>query len=222
LALTPISTPSTTPSATPTSESTTELTPEAVATETEEATTEATIEPTAAVEATASPTQAAVVLPGATPIAPDTGTPDGGGRLPIELLVGGLLLGLVLIYVILYWRGAAAAERYVNGFIIERCPVCGRGDLHVETRQDRVLGIPRARHTVRCSNCRSTLRDVGGGRWRYAIDRAANASLYNQWNGKVIDEPTLKSLQSRTDVGRQPRVRPPTTPPTFIDDDDGT
>jgi hypothetical protein len=98
--------------------------------------------------------------------------------------------------------------------------VCGRGDLHVETRVDRVLGIPRPRYTVRCSNCRSTLREAGGGRWRYAVDRAANPTLYNQWNGKEIDEPTLKSLQNRAAVARQPRVRPPAQPPTFVDDDE--
>jgi hypothetical protein len=129
------------------------------------------------------------------------------------------LLALVLIYVAFYWRGLSAADRYEAGFVIETCPVCKQGHLTVESRQGRVLGIPRPRTTVRCDNCRSLLREVGSHRWRYAIDRAANPTLYTQFNGKVVDETTLEALERQAPPA-PPVVHPPAKPPTFIDDEE--
>jgi hypothetical protein len=147
--------------------------------------------------------------------------PDGeapvGTSLPPEALVGGGLLALVLGYIGLYWRGLAAADRYAEGFVIDTCPTCKRGRLAIETRQDRFLGIPRSRSLVRCDNCKSVLRESGSRRWRYAVDRAANPALYQRWNGNVIDEETLKTLVDQPVM--PPKVRPPTTPPSFVDDE---
>jgi hypothetical protein len=147
---------------------------------------------------------------------PDEEAPTGTG-LPPEALVGGGLLALVLGYIGLYWRGAAAMDRYAGGFVIETCPVCKRGRLSVETRLNRFLGIPRPRSTVRCDSCRSVLREAGSRRWRYAVDRAFNPGLYQRWNGSLIDEETLKTLIDQ--LTAPPTARPPITPPKFIDDD---
>lgn len=153
--------------------------------------------------------------------APDT-PPDAGteGRLPVELIVGGGLLALLLVYVGLYWRGLSSLERYAGGFVIDDCPVCRSGRLTVETRQDRVFGIPRARSTVRCSACRSVLREAGHRRWRYAVDRIENPALYERFNGRVVDEETLKSLASQpTAPPPAPRPYTPAKPPTFEDEE---
>ncbi len=130
-----------------------------------------------------------MILPGELPTpvsalpAPPTPTP-----IPPEAIVGGALLILVLIYVGLYWRGLAAADRYAEGFVIERCPVCWRGASDRRNAPgSRLLGIPRPRSIVRCDYCRSVLREVGNRRWRYAVDRAANPELYSQLNGHVVD-----------------------------------
>lgn len=153
--------------------------------------------------------------------APEQPAPRSGG-LPIEAIVGGLALLLVLTYIAFYWRGLISAERYAKGFVIHRCPACDRGDLVVETRQDRLLGIPRPRRTVRCSQCRSVLREVGNRRWRYAVDPMENPALYKHYNGREIDDATLVEIgqQPYSPNGESAQPRPPLTPPSFTDDED--
>jgi hypothetical protein len=153
--------------------------------------------------------------PAAAPIVDD---PDPVGlALRPETVVGGLGVVAVLLYIAFYLRGAAAVERYAGGFVVERCPVCHDGRLTVDTRQDRLLGIPRARRTVRCDSCRSVLRETGHRRWRYAVDRLENPAMYERFNGQEVDEQTLKELL------RQPvvPVSGPVTPPSFVDGEDG-
>ena len=98
-----------------------------------------------------------------------------------------------------------------------KCPVCGRGHLQVETRTERLVGIPRPRSTVRCTECRSLLRQVGNRTWRYAVDPFESPALYARYNGRSIDEETLKALRTTPST---PEVRPPTKPPTFVDDEE--
>lgn len=176
--------------------------------------------------ASASPTLPSDVIGAAAPtgaVTPDaTVSPDespDGGRLPIELIVGVVGLLLVVGYAGLYWRGLASLERYANGFVIEQCPVCGRGELMVETRHDRMFGIPRGRTTVRCSVCRSVLREAGNRRWRYAVDRIENPALYERLNGRVVDELTLKILGEQPQAQKPARPRAPTRPPKFEDEE---
>ncbi|MBI5666595.1 MAG: hypothetical protein HZC41_01185 [Chloroflexi bacterium] len=166
--------------------------------------------------ATLTPTPAVVagLAPTAT-FTPQTAAPSGGG-LPLEAVVGGAGLVVVLGYAGLYWLGLRGMERYAGGFVVRRCPVCNQGDLHIETRQERFLGIPRARRIVRCSVCRSVLREVGSRRWRYAVDPMANPALYRQYNGREIDERTLAQLANQ----RPAQARPTNPPPAFVDDDD--
>jgi hypothetical protein len=163
----------------------------------------------------------ALVNPTAAPLTPES-SPDTGD-VPVEAIVGGIILLLVLGYVGFYLRGTAAAERYSKGFVIERCPACDRGRLTVETRVDRLLGIPRPRRTVRCSECRSVLREVGNRRWRYAVDPVENTALYKHYNGQEIDDLTLSQItQQPAPVSTPPQAHPPVTPPSFTDEDDPT
>ncbi len=149
---------------------------------------------------------------------PFIATPSG---LRLEAVIGILLILLLLAYIALYLRGLGAAERYAGGFVAEHCPVCGRGKLAVETRQERLMGIPRPRHTVRCDTCRSVLRETGYRRWRYAVDPMENADLYKRYNGQEIDEQTLVHLPIQpTRNPNAPIPRPPASPPSFLDDDE--
>jgi hypothetical protein len=160
---------------------------------------------------------------GVAPLTSPTPSPVAGsesGRFPIEATVGGIVLLGVLTYVGFYMRGAAAAERYKNGFVIDRCPVCQRGHLVVEGRSERFLGIPHPRRMVRCTECRSLLRETGNRYWRYAVDRIENPVMYERFNGREIDDSTLKTLANEPILPANPRPKPPTTPPKFVEDDE--
>jgi hypothetical protein len=91
--------------------------------------------------------------------------------------------------------------------------------LSVENRQTRFLGIPAPRRIVRCDTCRSVLREVGSGRWRYAVDPVENAALYERYNGREIDEGQLAELINLP-ATRDVTPKPPVEPPTFVDHDD--
>jgi uncharacterized protein YgiM (DUF1202 family) len=169
---------------------------------------------------TAEVTEQALVLP-ETPIPTqsiivETVPPDtsGGFTVPIEALIGVVILLIVLGYIFLYWRGLVAADRYRDGFVIDECPVCKRGGLHVDEKPGRLLGIPQVRRTVRCDVCRSVLRETGAGRWRYAVDRIENAAIYDRFNGKEITDDELLRL-----AGNPPKSSARPTNPQFLDED---
>ena len=202
--------------------------PTASATHTEVLTASATslsalLDATTALTSTPSATSTATLSPSLTPseslAGNDGGAPGDGGQIPVELVVGTLSLAGLLGYGLLYWRGAAAAERYSAGFIIRRCPVCQQGELVVETRRERLAGIPRARHIVGCTYCRSVLREAGARRWRYAVDRMDNPQLYAELNGRTVSEDDLRALAERVKQNAPPQVRIPPKPPRFIDDE---
>jgi hypothetical protein len=158
-------------------------------------------------------------IPPVATAAPQMSDPDSGVRFPIEAVAGGLMLLGILVYLGLYMRGVSGAERYARGFVVDTCPVCRRGQMLVETRQERWFGIPRARHIVRCTECRSVLRETGYRRWRYAVDPMANPTIYQHYNGQEVDEETLNLLPSNPpDPAGDPRA--PVTPPSFVDDDE--
>ncbi len=120
--------------------------------------------------------------------------PAPSANIPLEAILAGIALFIILMYVLLVWRGQSAVDRYAKGFIIEKCPVCRVGNLEVETRTVRILGIPRPRRTIRCDNCRSLLRETGAKRWRYAVDKLANIAMYDRYNGLEVDERVLQKL----------------------------
>ena len=206
----PPSTATTEPTATVTQSSTATVAPTDTTVPTETAT--ATHTPAAAVAGTA--TLSATLVPQVT-----EGDDSGGGRVPLEAIVGGILLAAIIGYVALYLRGVAAMNRYNDGFVIEQCPACRRGHLTVENRQSRLFGIPRPRRIVRCDVCRSVLRETGDQRWRYAIDPVVNAALYERYNGREIDEADLVKLAQQPIVPDS-SPKPPVEPPTFIEHDD--
>ena len=190
-------TPTETPSPTETATST--LTPTATETPTETATATATN--------TASPTPSETPIPSETPTATITPTAtsaplvavtsegeDDGGLPTPALLAGGILAALLLAYLVTYVIQASNIARYREGFVLERCPVCEEGHLHLEDRHYRVLGIPRVRRTVRCDNCNSVLRQLRPDRWRYAVDGAANPAMFEQYNGRILSEQQLLEI----------------------------
>lgn len=117
--------------------------------------------------------------------------------------MAGVILLLIGLYAVAYINGQAAVNRYADGFVLDTCPVCKRGELVLESRQKRVLGIPTPARTVRCTECRSVLREVGTRRWRYAVDRIEDPDLFERFNGRAITEAVLVRLgrasKQRTD-----------------------
>jgi uncharacterized protein YgiM (DUF1202 family) len=159
----------------------------------------ATDDPTAVAAAVTGAPEAGVRLPEtATPLpetlTDETANTDETGGLPLEALLGGGLLLLILLYAGLYLRGLSAVNRYEDGFVIERCPVCGRGTLHLDEKPGRQMGIPTVRRTVRCDECRSVLRETAPHQWRYAVDRLENPELYSQLNNRRLSDDDLKKL----------------------------
>jgi len=112
----------------------------------------------------------------------------------VYLLAGGAVAVLLLSYLGAYVIQAANLARYREGFVLAQCPVCERGELTVEDRRYRTLGLPRVRRVVRCDECRSVLRQVGRGRWRYAVDAAENPDLFDVYNGQVVSEHDLLTM----------------------------
>jgi hypothetical protein len=147
-------------------------------------------------------------------------TPPQAGGLGLEAVLGGAVVVLIVVYIALYWRGMTTAETYSSGFVVERCPVCQRGHMIVEVRQERLLGIPRPRRIVRCDECRSVLRETTSRRWRYAVDPIENPDLYRRYNGRELDEQSLIDM-ARLFPQRRDNLTPhsPAAPPDFIDDD---
>lgn len=139
---------------------------------------------------------------------------ESGSRLPVEAITGAIVLLFVLIYSWFYWQGLAAIGRYADGFVIEDCPVCQRGQLQIDERQSRIFGIPSARRTVRCDTCRSVLRQTGSQRWRYAVDRIENPAMYDRFNGREVTEADLKRLVKSPPDGAKAR-----TSPEFVDNE---
>lgn len=193
--------------------------------------------PTATLTATATgiPTGTATPTPEVVAAAPaasgedsggDSGAPpsgeDAGGSMTVEdpapvdegrsllIIAGGILAALAAVYIGTYLTQAASVARTADDFPLTVCPVCEHGTLALDQRRYRVLGIPRVRRVIRCDTCRSVLRQVGRGRWRYAVDGAANAALFDRLNGRVVTGSQLREIS--------PEYRG--TPPEYIEGDD--
>lgn len=216
------STATATPSPSATAAATVSMTPTQTLTLTASATVEATSTATASptstlthtsVPPTQPPTSTATATPSATPLAVAAAGESGGDAVPavvedepakgddgdgglslIGIVLGSVLALAVLGYLGVYVLQAANVARYREGFVLAVCPVCENGELYVEDRRYRVLGIPRVRRTVRCDVCRSVLRQVGPQQWRYAVDGAENAELYDAYNGQVLTEDELLDI----------------------------
>ena len=53
------------------------------------------------------------------------------------------------------------------------------------------MGIPQMRRLVRCDNCRSVLREVRSGVWRYTIDPFVNEKLAEEHNSQLFSDADL-------------------------------
>jgi uncharacterized protein YraI len=179
--------------------------PAPIVTETPVVPTETPIIPTEtpiiSTETPVTPTEAAIAaLPTSlpTPVEPvipsPTGGEEGGQSVPVGLIVAGIVGLIALVYAGMFAQGMSAARRYDDGFVVGTCPVCHRGTLTVETRRSRTFGIPGVKRTVRCSECRSVLREKGTQRWIYAVDRIENPALYERLNGREVTDADLKKL----------------------------
>lgn len=123
---------------------------------------------------------------------------EDGSTMPLLIpgVIGaGVTILLALIYIGMFAQGMSHFRLYQDGFVLDTCPVCQRGQLTVETKQTRSLGIPRVRRTVRCDNCRSVLREKGTRRWLYAVDRIENPRLYERFNGQEVTDDELAQLR---------------------------
>src|SRR5690606_373102 len=96
----------------------------------------------------------------------------------LAVAAAALILGAALY---LGGRGRRRGElmRYADGFVLDECPVCQTGALELEENVQRVV-----KRTVRCDTCRSVLRQVRPGRWRYTIDPLVNPELADRFSGQ--------------------------------------
>jgi hypothetical protein len=194
---------------------------------------EPTLAPTRA--PTRAPTQAATAMPSATlaepspeaptftpsatiramavttesPSAPETPA-DGGSGASIPpggiLAIGGAGVLLLGFYGWRFARGTRNLRRYANGFAVDWCPVCRTGRLHLDEHVTRVIGVPRVHRTVRCDECRSVLREMEPGVWRYAVDPVADEDFATNYNGELVDDATLIELASRPREPEEPEA----------------
>lgn len=113
---------------------------------------------------------------------------------PVVFLGGGAF-ALAVIYAGMSAQGQKAMNRYQNGFVVDRCPVCRDAGLKIECKAKKTMGITRqVRHTVRCTACNSTLREIDTGKWKYHVNEGCNPAFYRKYHNHVIDDVTLKSL----------------------------
>jgi hypothetical protein len=148
-------------------------------------------EPEAAEASAAIPPASATPLPEpvveeATPQAPGSAPGLGLGRV---ILIAAGIVGLALSARYLF--SARASAIYQGGeFVIARCPVCGEGHLSLED-------MGRSRRVVRCDNCRSVLRQLRSGLWRYAVDPLPDREFADRYNGEALGEDQLKDIAAQ-------------------------
>ena len=127
-------------------------------------------------------------------------------------------LGGFAVLVVLYTLRRADARRelrrYADGFPLKTCPACRQGALHLEERVSRTLGIPVVRRSVRCTVCRSVLREVRPGQWRYLIDPLPDGYFAETYNGQLFSQEELAALAGEWDAASPP---PGPLPPVELD-----
>lgn len=185
-------TPTRTPSATPSPTATLTSTPTPLGT--------ATARPTDTPEPTATPAAAVAAAPAPPPrrTLGEWLLPGGQPGLPLLLGGGGALLGAwVLVSAALKSRRSRREmQRYARGFVLHFCPVCQRGDLHLEEVR-RPLAIPSVQRRVRCDVCRSVLRQVRPGVWRYTIDPMVNPEMAEAFSGQIFSDRELPGVYEK-------------------------
>lgn len=152
---------------------------------------EPTLEPTAtATEEAAAPVveeAPPTLTPQPEPTVPAP-TPDQGVQIDFSqlgLYIAFTVAALILLFYL--WRLLSSRRelrRYMDGFELSGCPVCQSGDLALEEARTSLLGVVQVRRLVRCDNCRSVIREVNSGLWRYNIDPLVNPEMAAEYNGQ--------------------------------------
>ena len=143
----------------------------------------------AAIPAQASPVPQAMASSPASPAATDGSSVVGIGGWFAAL--GGLLALAALVYGWRWGRGQREIKRYASGFPLKTCPTCQSGQLRLEEYVQRPLGVAVLRRSVHCDTCRSVLRQIRPGLWRYTIDPLVNPSLADAYNGRSLADADL-------------------------------
>lgn len=139
------------------------------------------------------PTLAPTAEPTALPIEAPAETGETSPMLPLVALAG-VAVAAGLVYLGAFARAMPELRRYEQGFVRNDCPVCQRGTLVLDEKRTSTLGIPSVRRTVRCTACRSVLREKSPQHWAYAVDRLENPPIYERFNGREISDDELKAL----------------------------
>jgi hypothetical protein len=172
--------------------------------------------PTPEASRTPAPIAPTAAVSTAVPSAPPSTLPSI--PLPSADVLQWIGLGLLTVVLVIYgWRAIAAqreVKRYAGQFPLEGCPVCQAGTLHLEETIQRPLGIARVNRSVRCDICRSVLRQVGPGTWRYSIDPYLNESLAQEFSGSVFTDAELGAfvVTAMQHPPKQPEVNPDALP----------
>jgi hypothetical protein len=181
----------------------------------------ATVEVAEIPDATETPVPA-MIAPGDTPPTESIGEVPASGSsssLPIASVLPWLLIGLPIVLLGFYgWQfmaGQRETRRYHDAFPLEYCPVCQSGTLSVDSVVRRSLGIARTTRTVRCDSCRSVLRQIAPGVWRYAIDPYTNPDLARDYDGRQFTDNELKVFMITASgyLPAGPEVSADTAPP---------
>ncbi len=162
-------------------------------------------ESTGALTSTPKPPPTATATP--EPVAIPTAAPTPGPNPVVDFLADlnppWFWIGVVAVALFLSgyaWRlvgGRSELKRYADGFSLKTCPVCQTGRLHLVESEQQVMGITRVLRLVRCDTCRSVLRQVKPGAWRYSIDPIVNPGLADSFNNKTFSDGALIQFAER-------------------------
>ncbi|MGF1504591.1 MAG: hypothetical protein ACFB51_05570 [Anaerolineae bacterium] len=165
--------------------------PEPMATPTPTATQEAIVVPPEAEEPPASTQEPpAVTLP------PEAGLWAGVG----------LLFLAILAYAVRFVAGRRERSRYADGFVLEACPVCQIGMLELDEVSRQTLGLVSTRRSVRCDTCRSVMRQIRPGTWRYNMDALFNPALADEYSGRQFSDKALLTLAEDAHANYEPEI----------------
>jgi hypothetical protein len=114
--------------------------------------------------------------------------------------------------------GMRQVRRYAKGFPIDTCPACQEGRLHLEEFVQRSMGIPSVRRSVRCDMCRSVMREVRPGKWRYTVDPYVNPEMASRYDTRWLTQADLETLERATIMEKRSRLAEGDASPTPRED----
>lgn len=167
---------------------------------------------------TGTPEPAIVALPPATatPSSPTAPAPPPLSlpqlQPPGPIFWAGSAVFALVVYGLIWIQGWRETHRYSRGFPIKACPVCQSGHLYLDEHLERPAGIPRMRRSVRCDSCRSVLRQISPGLWRYTIDPFVNPELARRYNSRQFTDADLLAFSEEAEEFEPYRETPVVSP----------